>query len=638
MADLLSLGTTALNSLQQAIATTGHNIANVNTPGYSRQSVHFDTLPAQFLGGHFIGNGVNIGAVERAYDSFLTSEVRSRTSAQAGFETLSDLSSRLDNLLADPAVGLGPVLDSFFGAVQDVANNPGSLPERQVLLGAAESLADRFNYLDSRFRSLEGELNARIDTSVADINNLAASIADLNGQITRATAGAGGKPPNDLLDARDQVIEQLSQQVGVSTVQQSDGAINVFVGSGQPLVVGLRAEQLQAVPDPEDSTQLLIGRATPSGQVDDISRFVKGGELGAVLEFRESTLNTARNELGLLATGITDTFNAQHRLGIGLGGQSTGDFFRPLEATFSPQAGNSGASSIAVDIDNVSSLTGDDYSIRFESGAWTLTNLSTKTSQTGAGPFTVDGLVVNVSGAPTDGDTFIIEPTRQSASLFSVVLTQPEDIAAASPLRSSETLSNTGAGELDSLVVADVSGLPLGGPVTLTFNPDALGVGVPGYDVTGIAGGPLAYDPATENNGKTFTLGGFDLTLTGQPDAGDSLVIENNTNGAGDNRNALALADLQIEKTLLGGTASYQDTYNGLVADIAVQTRRAQTGVTTETVLLNQAVSARDSVSGVNLDEEAANLIRFQQAYQAAAQMISVADELFQTLINATRR
>lgn len=638
MADLLNLGTTALSALQQAISTTGHNIANVNTPGYSRQRVEFDTLPAQFLGGHFIGNGVNVGSVERAYDSFLTSEVRSRTSAHAGFEALSDLSGRLDNLLADPAVGLGPVLDSFFSAVQDVANNPGSLPERQVLLGTAESLADRFNYLDSRFRGLDSELNARIDTSVADINNLATQIAELNGQIIRATAGSDGKPPNDLLDTRDQLLEQLSAQVGVSTVKQSDGAVNVFVGSGQPLVVGLSAERLQAAPDPEDSTQLLIGRATPSGQVDDISRFIKGGELGAVLEFREGTLNSARNELGLLATGITDTFNAQHRLGVGLDGQPGGDFFRPLEATFSSQAGNSGASSIAVDIDDVSLLTGDDYSVRYDSGAWTLTNLSTNVSQTGAGPFAVDGLVVNVAGTPNDGDAFIIEPTRQSASLFSVVLTQPEDFAAASPLRSSEPLSNTGTGELGSLVVADVAGLPLAGPVTLTFNPDALGAGVPGYDVSGIAGGPLAYDPATENSGKTFTLGGFDFTITGRPDDGDSLAIENNTSGTGDNRNVLALADLQTRQTLLGGTASYQDTYNGLVADIAVQSRRAQTGATTETVLLNQAVSARDSVSGVNLDEEAANLIRYQQAYQAAAQMIAVADELFQTLLNATGR
>ena len=639
MADLLNMGTTALGALQQAITTTGHNISNSSTEGFSRQRVNFGTLPATFMGGSYVGNGMEVQSIERAYDSFLTAEVRSRTAAFSGFNTLYELSSRLDNLLADPAVGMGSAIDSFFGAVQDVANNPGSLPERQVLLGSAEAMADRFNYIDSRLATLGNEVNSRINTAISDINSLAAQIGELNGEISRASAAGGGRtPPNDLLDTRDQLIRELSQRVGLSTVQQSDGSINVMIGTGQPLVVGLVAETLEAVPDNYDSSQLVVGRRSPSGFVDDISRFITGGELGAALEFREKLLDPARNELGLVAMGITDTFNSQHRSGVDLDGQFGGDFFQPLQATVSQHAANAGTGAVTVSLDDVAGLTGDEYGLRFDAGQWTVTNLRTQASTTGAGPFSVDGMTITVGGAPANGDTFIIEPTQQASTLFGLVLTDPKGVAAASPVRSAGQLANTGSADISGLAVNDPAGLPLASPISLTFNPDALGPGVPGYDVSGIAGGPLAYDPATENGGKDFVLGDFEFSIAGRPDAGDVLLIENNGNGTGDNRNMLALADLQGGKTLLGGSASFQDAYGNLVGEVAVQTRRAETGSETENILLQQATSARDSVAGVNLDEEAANLIRYQQAYQAAAQMISVADQLFQTLLNSTGR
>jgi len=638
VADLLNVGTSALLSLQRAISTTGHNIANVNTEGYSRQRVNFDTLPSQFSGGNYIGSGVSTTSVQRSYDQFLTSEVRTRTASQSGFQAFYELSSRLDGLLADPAVGLAPALDSFFGVVQDVANNPGSLPERQVLLGEAQVLADRFHYLDGNFRNMGDELNTRIEGAVGEINSLAQSIADLNEEVVRATARATGEPPNDLLDARDQLINQLAEIIGVTTVEQSDGAVNVMVGKGQSLVVGFTAEQLQTAVDPYDGTQILVGSASPAGGITDLSRFLSGGELGAALDFRERMLNPAINQLGMLATGIAATFNEQHQLGLDLNSQPGGEFFLPLNATFVAHPNNSGLTSLAVDISDATALTGDDYSLRFGGGQWTLTNLTTNVTQTGAGPFAVDGLAINVAGAPVDGDAFVIQPTRQGATLFDVVLSRPEDFAAAFPLRSASELSNTGSAQIEGVVVTDASGLPLAGQVTLTFNPDALGIGLPGFDLTGIAGGPLSYDPATQSNGAAFSLGGIDFTVSGDPQSGDELTISNNTGGSGDNRNALALAGLQTSRELAGGTSSYQETYGRLVADIAVQSRQAETGATTESILLEQAVGARESVSGVNLDEEAANLIRFQQAYQAAAQMITVADQLFQTLLNATQR
>lgn len=638
MASILNVGTSALLSLQQAITTTGHNIANVNTEGYSRQRVNFDTLTPQLSGGSYIGSGVATDSIERIFDQFLNSEVQSRNSAQSGSQAYYDLASRVDSLLADPDVGLSNTLEGFFSALQDVSNNPGSLPERQVLLGEAQVLADSFHYLDSNFRSIGNELNARIETSVSDINSLASSIAELNEQVVRATAASGGAPPNDLLDSRDQLITELSGKINVTTVAQTDGAINVMVGNGQALVIGFSAQQLQTFDNPYDGTQTLVGIAGLSGSITDLGRFLDGGELGAALDFREQVLDPAINQLGLVAMGLTATFNDQHQLGLDLNGQAGGDFFQPLSATYTANPNNSGASSISVAISDATALSGDDYNLRYDGAQWTLTNLSTNVSQTGAGPFSVDGLQINVAGLPVDGDTFLIQPTRQGATLFDVVLNDAESFAAASPLRSQEALTNIGSSDIDGLTVTDASGLPLASQVTLTFNPDALGPGTPGYDVTGIAGGPLAYDPATESNGKTFTLGGFDFTVSGIPQDGDELIIENNVNGSGDNRNALALAGLQTENLLNGGATSYQGAYGSLVADVAVKTSQAESAAKTGQVLLDQSIAARDSVSGVNLDEEAANLIRYQQAYQAAAQVISVADQMFQVLLNATQR
>ena len=638
MADLLNIGTSALLSLQRALSTTGQNIANVNTAGYSRQRVDFATLPPEATGAGFLGTGVKVDSITRSYDQFLAQDVRSRSSSSAGFSTLSGLTSRIDNLLADPSVGIAPGIEGFFGALQDVANNPGSIPERKVLLGEASELAGRFQALDTQLRSLNSEVSQRITTTVKDINALASNIASLNEQVVRATTATGGQPPNDLLDARDQAINRLAEKVGVTTVMQEDGAVNVLVGNGQALVVGFTASELQTFRDPFDATRVNVGIAGLASSTD-IGRFLTGGELGAALSFRGGVLDSTRNELGLLAAGIAATFNEQHSRGMDLNGQLGGNFFRPLEPAVAASSSNTGAATVSASLGDVSALTGADYRISFDGAQWTLRNEQTGASQTGAGPaFTVDGVDIAISGTPAAGDSFLIQPVGQGANLFALEITNAADFAAASPVRNSAGSANLGNASLSALSVDDAAGLPLGGAITLTFNPDALGVGVPGYDVAGSAGGPIAYNPATDSGGIAVTLGGLSFELGGTPVAGDTLSIANNTDGSGDNRNALALGDLQTAQTLDGGTASYQDSYAGLVADVAVSSRQASAAADAESTLLQQAISARDSVQGVNLDEEAADLLRFQQAYQAAAQVISVADTVFQTLLDATRR
>lgn len=637
MADLLNIGTSALLSLQRALDTTGNNIANVNTPGYSRQRVEFATLPAQNTGAGFLGTGVTVAGITRSFDQFLAEDVRSRSAASTGFDTLRDLTARMDTVLADPAVGLGPALEGFFGAVQDVANNPASLPERQVLLGEARGLADRFQNLDRRFSDLGAEVNARLETAVSEINALARNIADLNAQVVRARAQSGGEPPNDLLDARDQAINRLAEQVGVTTVTQEDGAVNVLVGNGQALVVGFNAGALETFRDPLDASRTNVGFAGLATQTD-IGRFLSGGRLGAALEFRGGVLDEARSRLGLLAAGVSETVNAQHRRGLDLDGQPGGDFFEPLAPTVVDSLGNAGSGDVSASIADAGALTGAAYTLAFDGSQYTLRNNDTGSSQTGPGPaFSVDGVDITVSGTPAAGDEFRIDPVAQGAKLFAVAVPDALSVAAAGAVRAATGAGNAGGATLRNPAVDDPAALPLATPVTLTFNPDALGPGAPGYDVSGLPGGPIAYDPAADASGLDVTLGDLRFTLGGTPAAGDVLSIENNSGGVGDNRNALALASLQTEPVLAGGT-SYQDAYASLVAEVAVRTRQASTAAEAESALLDQAISARDSTQGVNLDEEAANLLRYQQAYQAAAQVISVADTVFQTLLAATRR
>ncbi|MDP5070510.1 MAG: flagellar hook-associated protein FlgK, partial [Congregibacter sp.] len=463
----------ALLSLQRAISTTGHNIANVNTEGFSRQRVEFAALEPRLAGAGFVGSGVTIGAITRSFDQFLAADVLDRSSSAAGANTLADLSGRVDSILADPATGLAPVLDEFFAAVQDVANNPGSIPERQVLLGQAEVLADRFQYLNDRFAGLDQEANFRIDSSVNQINGIAEGIAGLNDQIVRATVGSGGQPPNDLLDARDQLLNRLSEQIGVTTVAQGDGAVNVLIGNGQALVVGNNVSRLETFTDPFDVTRLNVGISGLAVQAD-VGRFLSGGELGAVLGFRDNVLESANTELGLIATGLAATFNNQQALGLDLNGNFGGDFFRPLEPTVGISTSNTGTGSVTASITDPVNLSGAEYRLRFDGTNYTLTNTTTNSSSTGPGPaFAIDGIEITVAGTPAAGDEFLIAPVAQGANLFEVAITDPRAFAAASPLRSSTSLANAGSGSLDDLAVSSVASLPLVGNIVLSFNPDA---------------------------------------------------------------------------------------------------------------------------------------------------------------------
>lgn len=546
MVDILRTGLSGLVASQRALATTSHNIANANTPGYSRQRAELTTNRAEFAGGAgrsmYIGTGVNVQSITRVYDDFLTQQVRNHGTQVGQAETMSTWISQLDGVVGDSDTGLAPALKQFFGAVNDVANNPASLPARQALLGQANTLAARFQEVDGQMNALRAGVNDSVRATVAEVNALAGNIAKLNGSIAM-TQGQGGASA-DLLDQRNQLVADLAQRVPVSTVAQDDGTLSVFVGKGQSLVLGAEARVLETTPATDPRQLDIRFQGSPASVNDSLS----GGRVGGLLDFQKKVLDPAQNQLGLMAVGLTETFNAQHGQGVDLNGAAGGVFFTPFAAKAMPDPDNtgSGAATVTLTPGGVSALQPSDYEVSYNGAGYSVRRLSDDAEiSTGAGPTLsgVDGLEITLTGAPAAGDRFLVQLTGGAAGNLQVKITDPRQFAAA----------------------------------------DAAG-------------------------------------------------------GVGNNANALKLAGLQTDKALLNGSSHLQDLQGRMIAEVGIAGSAANQALDAQTALLDQATQARDSFSGVNLDEEAANLMRYQQSYAAAAKVVQIGDSIIQTLLDAVRR
>lgn len=641
---ILDSAISGLLASQRSLATTSHNISNVNTEGYSRQRVELVAREAQFRGAGYIGSGVEASTISRITDQFITTQLRTSTTGASEINAFLTLASRVDDTLANTETGLSPSLQNFFASIQDVNDLPSSSTAREVMLSEAESLASRFQFLDSRLTDLVNEVKIQLNEDINDINTLAKSIADINERIVAATGAASGQPPNDLLDQREGLILNLAELVSVTTLEQADGSMNVFIGNGQPLVINKTASELSISETYEGHYEVSLGGPFNSSIITDS---INGGSLGGQLNFQSQMLEPARNSLGRLAIGLAETFNDQHRLGVSLDGDVGTDFF----SVGVPSVIGLGAApnTISSTITDPGLLSDSDYSLSFEGGnIYTLTRLSDNTTTAintgGASPYTspeIDGMTLTITAGAATNDEYIIRPTINGASDISVAISDPRKIAVAGPLKGSEATNangiptNTGTSKISDVSITTATGVPLTADITLTF--DAANNR---FNISSPPGGTLAYDSATENSGKEFIIasaGNATFTLSGFPQDGDAFVIQNNNGLDGDNRNGLLLSGLQTERFLLNGSASYQESYGQLVADVGTTTRQSEISSSALGVLLDQTTEARESVSGVNLDEEAANILKFQQAYTASAQMITVADELFQTLMNAFR-
>lgn len=628
MSLLLNNAISGLLTAQRGMDTTSHNIANVNTDGYSRQRVDQAARIPQYLGGSFVGTGVEVTDVRRIYDQFLTDQLRGATAAQEELTVFRDLTRRVDSILSDEAAGLSQGMTEFFETVESLTADPASLPIRHAVLGQGQALADRFGVLDAQLGGLENDVNLRIQGSVSEINGLAAAIASVNDQIGRSP----GQPPSDLLDQRDALLSQLAGQIDVSVIAQPDGALNVFVGSGQTLVAANRSFDLTVVRDEFDPTRLQVAQSDGGFA---ISRTLSGGALGGALEFRRAVLDPARQELGRIATGLAESFNAVHRGGMDLGASPGGDFFKVPAVEVLPSGRNLGVGSVVLGIADATALAPETYELALAGGSWQLTSQSGAAvpmsgSGTALDPFLADGLSIQVPAGAVDGDRFQLRPVARAAGSLGIAVGGPERIAAASPLGSTGELANRGNGAISTPAVTDPTDPALSDPVSIVFDDPAtfriLDAG--GTDLSG----PLAY-----SDGGDIDFNGWRVRISGQPEAGDRFGIAPNPGGIGDNTVAQRLAGLVSEDLFEGGLASLRDLEAGLLSQVGVTARQAGLSLDAQTALREQTELDVQSVSGVNLDEEAINLMRYQEAYMAAAKAISVADSLFQSILDAMR-
>jgi flagellar hook-associated protein 1 len=662
MADLFGIGLSGLKASQTNLSVTGQNISNVNTPGYSRQTAVQAARDPSFTGAGYIGNGTSVVDVQRVYNEFLTNQVRSSTAINSEVTAFQTQMEELNTLLSGTATGITPGLQNFFDALQTSIEDPASLPARQLFLSESEGLASRFNTVQTRLSTQTEFIGQQMGTLTGQVSRLAESIAQYNDSIGRAVAN--GSEPNDLFDARDEAVRQLSELIGVTVVPQDGSSINIFVGSGQPLVVGKEASSLQVVRGTADPSRAEV-QLVSGGSAQGITSLISGGQLGGLIRYRQDVLDQALNSVGRLALSIASEVNDQLGQGLDINGQAGGQLFKdinsPDQLDLRSQARPTNSdpdTKLNVFITDTAQLSTSDYEVLFSSATQYSIRRVSDNEVTGpldisptppATPVEIDGFQITLpaGGSVAAGDRFLVTPTRYGSGGMESVMQQPEELGFAAPASADSSLANRGTAKITQPALVD-------GPAPI--DPAAMQAYLPiemRYDqaagtlnLTSASGATLTPASFAINPGQTNTLAwevdgySFSMKMTGTPLDGDTFEIQFNE-GKSDNRNALSLSDLQTKAVLgqEGGRAgfSFVDGYGDLVQRVATFTAQARSDSASSGAVLKQATNNRDSVSAVNLDEEAANLIKFEQYYNASAQVLQVARSLFDTLISSIR-
>ncbi|XLX38861.1 flagellar hook-associated protein FlgK [Ectopseudomonas mendocina] len=679
MADLLNIGLSGLAANKTSLAVTGHNIVNVNTPGFSRQETIQATRTPQFSGAGYIGSGTTLTDVRRIYNEFLNTQVRSSTALNSDTKAYLSQINQLDSLLAGSNTGITPGLQKLFSALQTAAEDPANVPARQLALSEAEGLAKRFNTVYDRLNEQNAFINKQLSAVTDQVNQLATAIAGYNDAI--AVAASNGQAPNDLLDAREEAVRKLSEFVGVTVVPQDDSSYNLFIGSGQPLVVGKQAARLEVVPGQADPLRHEVQFVSGNSR-QNVTSLITGGEMGGLLRYREDVLDTSLNAVGRLALSVADQINRQLGQGLDLNGQFGNELFRSINdpALLSQRSlarvGNSDPNAnLNVTLTDTSRLTTSDYEVQFTSATEYVIRRTSDGTLFPPTPATfdittvpapeVDGFSLGVaSGTFAAGDRFLVMPTRNAGRDVRADMKNPEELAFAAPLKAETSPANIGTGKItqprllteiniyDPVAQADLeTSLRNAPPLRIVMG--AGGGATQSYDVVDINGNVIDTGSIVPGQDNALTISvpanppavpaafDYQVTISGRPSGGDNFSVSFNTNGVSDNRNALNLVNLQ-NKAVIGVNpsapdttgSSFSDSYGDLVERVGTLTSQARVDGEATGAILKQATDNRDSVSGVNLDEEAAKLIQFEQYYQASAQIIQVARNLFDTLIN----
>lgn len=643
-----------------ALQTVGQNIANANTPGYSRQSVELANAAGQLSGSGFFGKGVDVTTVTRAHDIFLTRESLMATAVSSMDQARSTQLSQLQRVFGLGAEGLGYAANQFLNAMVDVSTHPSDPSARQSALSSAGEAASRFNAAGEQLDALQAGITMDLKTAVASVNQLTQKIADLNGRISMAQGT--GHAPNDLLDQRDQLVSQLSQYVQVSSILAPDGSIGLFIGGGQRLLLGNTAQKLAVLPDPYDPSRAQVGLVETNGTLVLDPNSLAGGSIAGTLQFQNVDLQDARNMVGQLAAAYASEINKQQSLGLDLT-SAQGSPGSPLFSFGAPQAlpavtnaravGGAFVSSVGLTITDATQLKASSYALVADPagtpGSYQLTRLSDGMTQLVVNGDVVDGFKITLSATPPGAtDRYLLQPVTRAANGMARILDNLNGLAAASPVTGTVGAANQGTGTIASLSAV----LPSTDPsVIANVRADisfTSSTGNYSYNLVDrstslvVASGTGTWAP-----GQPITLNGFQLTLNGVPKSGDTFTVDKTTLPGANNGNALAFMtirdkiivgrQLQLDGSLTGG-ANITDTYASAMSEVGVRVQGATTKANISSAVATSAEKARTNQSGVNLDEEAARLMQFQQSYQAAAKVLQVAQTIFDTLLQVAAR
>ncbi|WP_024643874.1 flagellar hook-associated protein FlgK [Pseudomonas syringae] len=680
---LISIGLSGINASSAAINTIGNNTANVDTAGYSRQQV-LTKASAQIALGQgtgYVGTGTTLSDVRRIYNSYLDTQLQTTTALSADAVAYSGQAGKTDTLLSDNASGVAVQLADFFSKMQGIATNATQSSDRSSFLTQAGSLSARFNSIASQLSSQNDNVNSQLANFTSQVNELTTTVASLNKQITQASAGNG--TPNTLLDSRSEAVRQLNELVGVK-VSENNGNYDIYTGTGQALVSGSTAYKMSTAPNPSDPLQSNVQIAYGQSQTD-VSSVVTGGSIGGLLRYRNEVLVPATNELGRTAMVLSDQVNSQLNQGIDSKGNFGSNLYSSINSadaitqrSIGKTTNSLGSGNLNVTIGDTSKLTADDYEVTFSDASnFTVRRLPNGES-VGAGalsdnpPKQFDGFSVSLNGNTlAAGDSFKVIPTRTGASGISVVMTDAKDIAAAAPLTATAGASNAGTGSFTQPAKSDIysstrtadlrNAVKDSTPMKLVMGAVS-STGVQSYSLINASGGAVldqngnavggsiiqgqtntlklnvGYTDTTTTPGSK-TAFQLEMTISGSPVVNDTFSVGITGSGSSDNRNALAVVGLQTAKTVgvANGDAgtSLSGSYADLVSVVGTLASQGKNDVTATAAVVGQAKASRDSVSGVSLDEEASNLIKYQQYYTASSQIIKAAQTIFSTLINS---
>ncbi len=651
--DVFQIGVSGLQAAQIGIAVTGQNISNANTPGYNQEVAKQVSSPSQGFGFGFIGQGTEVSTITRQFNQLITNQINATQSTSSQLTSYLNQITPITNMVANPTAGLSPVLQSFFSSLQNLSANPSAVSAQQSTMSSAQTLVSQFHTLQDQFNQSSAGVNAQISNEVNTINSYAQQIAEVNKAIQIGYASGSNQPPNTLLDQRDTLINNLSKETQVTVVPQGN-QFNVFIGNGQPLVIAGQASTLQTVPSATNPGYTDVAY-TINGVAQPISESsLPGGTLGGLFAYRTNSLSPVQNTIGQIAIVLGSSLNAQNQLGQTNSGAMGQALFTIASPVVYPNSHNAGNAQVGAGITNAGALTSHDYTLSYDGTNYTITDNTLNTVKSTFAAFpgvptqgvnVIDGVTYTLSsGAMTAGDSFLISPTSAGATGFGLATTDPTAIASTAPIATKAANTNTGTGVITPGSVStgfapaavappitltynsgtnSLSGFPAGSTIVVTNN--GVATTYPGY----VPGTPIPY-----TSGMSMAFNNMTVGLSGTPANGDAYTVGPNTNATGDSRNILLMNALLTKSTMNNATTTFQDVYAQMVNSVGNTTSQLTTLNTTESNLLTAATTQQQSLSGVNLDQETVNLIRYQQAYQAAGKIIQIASQNFATVLS----